>query len=46
MKLFDIPLGLIINFNETKLIDGVAKKTSSTEAKEGNEERRGICQCV
>ena len=25
MKLLDIPLGLIINFNETKLVDGVSR---------------------
>ena len=25
MKLLDIPLGLIINFNESKLIDGVSR---------------------
>lgn len=25
MKLLDIPLGLLINFNETKLIDGVSR---------------------
>jgi GxxExxY protein len=25
MKLFDVPLGLLINFNEMKLTDGVAR---------------------
>ena len=48
MKLLNIPLGLVINFREMKLIDGVARiilpganREQSTEASKRNEGAEG-----
>ncbi len=55
MKLMDIPLGLIINFHEMKLTDGIARmmpaggqpgstsELRETEGNEGNEELVQVC---
>ena len=52
MKLLDVPLGLIINFHEMKLTDGVVRMICQglieklKGATEGNEANEGFCICV